>query len=123
MSAPSHGSLAVHDGARVAPSRVADTAGTGPAAARDGGSAGRRLRRIEGQVRGIERMLAEDRDCIEILTQIAAVTSALERVALRILDDHVADCAAGALASADAAVAEAKRRELVDAVERFLRTR
>ena len=83
----------------------------------------RRLHRIEGQVRGIERMIDEDRYCIDVLTQISAVTTALESVAFRILDDHVNHCVAGALASGDPTVAQEKSRELLDAVHRFSRTR
>ena len=80
-----------------------------------------RLHRIEGQVRGIEKMVAEDRYCIDVLTQIAAVSTALEAVAKIILEDHVDHCVAGALASGDAEVAAAKSRELLDAVHRFTR--
>jgi len=83
----------------------------------------RRLHRIEGQVRGIERMLEEDRYCIDVLTQIAAVTTALESVAFRILDDHVNHCVAGALASGDPEDAARKSAELLQAVHRFARTR
>jgi DNA-binding FrmR family transcriptional regulator len=83
----------------------------------------RRLHRIEGQVRGIERMLEEDRYCIDVLTQIAAVNTALESLAFRILDDHVNHCVAGALASGDPAAAEEKSKELLEAVHRFARTR
>jgi DNA-binding FrmR family transcriptional regulator len=83
----------------------------------------RRLHRIEGQVRGIERMVEDDRYCIDVLTQISAVTTALESVAFVILDDHVNHCVAGALASGDPAAAEEKSRELLDAVHRFSRTR
>ena len=83
----------------------------------------RRLHRIEGQVRGIERMVEEDRYCIDVLTQIAAVNTALESLAFQILDDHVNHCVAGALASGDAAEAETKSRELLDAVHRFARVR
>lgn len=82
----------------------------------------KRLHRIEGQVRGIERMLAEDRYCIDILTQIAAVNTALQAVALKILDQHVKHCVAGALTSGDAAEAEEKTAELLAAVQRFART-
>jgi len=82
-----------------------------------------RLHRIEGQVRGIERMLEEDRYCIDILTQIAAVSTALESLAFQILDDHVNHCVSGALASGDAEVAKAKSQELLDAVHRFSRAR
>lgn len=83
----------------------------------------RRLHRIEGQVRGIERMIEEDRYCIDVLTQIAAVNTALESLAFRILDGHVNHCVAGALASGDPADAETKSKELLEAVHRFTRTR
>ena len=83
----------------------------------------RRLHRIEGQVRGIEGMVDDDRYCIDILTQISAVTTALEGVAFRILDDHVNHCVAGALASGDPAAAGAKSKELLEAVHRFARAR
>lgn len=75
----------------------------------------RRLRRIEGQVRGLERMVDDERVCIEIVTQIAAVRSALEEVALRLVESHVRHCA--------------RRGEVVDAaevmraVERLVRSR
>jgi DNA-binding FrmR family transcriptional regulator len=82
----------------------------------------KRLHRIEGQVRGIERMVDEERYCIDILTQVGAVTTALESLAFVILDDHVQHCVAGALASGDAAQAEAKSQELLDAVHRFTRS-
>jgi DNA-binding FrmR family transcriptional regulator len=55
----------------------------------------RRLARIEGQVRGIARMVAEDRPCLDVLTQTAAVTRALQAVALGLLDDHLARCLDG----------------------------
>ena len=83
----------------------------------------KRLHRIEGQVRGIEKMVADDRYCIDIITQISATTTALEAVAFKILDDHVNHCVAGALASGDKDVASEKSRELLDAVQRFARTR
>ena len=82
-----------------------------------------RMRRIQGQARGIEKMIAEDRYCIDILTQIAAISTALDAVAFRILDDHVNHCVTHALASGDEAVAAQKSRELLDAVHRFIRTR
>jgi DNA-binding FrmR family transcriptional regulator len=84
---------------------------------------GRRLRRIEGQVRGIERMVEEDRYCIDILTQIAAAMTALESVGLKVLDDHVSHCVAGALASGDAEEARLKTDELLAAVQRFAKAR
>ena len=82
-----------------------------------------RLHRIEGQVRGIERMLTDERYCIDIITQISAVTTALESVAFRILDDHVNHCVAHALSTGDPEVASEKTRELLDAVQRFSRSR
>jgi CsoR family transcriptional regulator, copper-sensing transcriptional repressor len=83
----------------------------------------RRLHRIEGQVRGVERMVEDERYCIDILTQIAAVTTALESLAYEILDDHVEHCVAGALSAGDPDVAAEKSRELLEAVHRFSRTR
>jgi len=83
----------------------------------------KRLRRIEGQVRGVEGMVEADRYCIDILTQISAVSTALESLALEILDDHVTHCVAGALASGDEHEAEEKTAELLAAVRRFARTR
>src|SRR5438128_4963686 len=82
----------------------------------------KRLHRIEGQVRGIERMVEEERYCIDILTQIAAVTTALESLAFRILDDHVTHCVSDALASGDPEAAAEKSKELLAAVHRFSRT-
>ncbi len=83
----------------------------------------KRLHRIEGQVRGIERMVEEDRYCVDVLTQISAVTTALESLAFRILDDHVEHCVTDALASGDPDAAAEKSRELLEAVHRFSRTR
>ena len=82
-----------------------------------------RMRRIEGQARGIEKMITEDRYCIDILTQIAAVSTALEAVAGLLLDDHVNHCVRHALSSGDEAVAAEKTTELLEAVHRFTRTR
>ena len=83
----------------------------------------KRLHRIEGQVRGIERMVDDDRYCIDILTQVAAVRTALESLAFEVLEDHVTHCVAGALASGDEEAARAKTDELLAAVNRFARTR
>jgi DNA-binding FrmR family transcriptional regulator len=83
----------------------------------------KRLHRIEGQVRGIERMIEEDRYCIDILTQISAVNTALESLAFRILDDHVNHCVRGALETGNPEEAQRKSRELLDAVHRFARAR
>jgi CsoR family transcriptional regulator, copper-sensing transcriptional repressor len=83
----------------------------------------KRLARAEGQVRGVARMVEDDRYCIDILTQLAAVDTALESVALEILDDHVKHCVADALASGDQTEAETKIDELLAAVRRFAKTR
>lgn len=83
----------------------------------------KRLHRIEGQVRGIEKMVADDRYCIDILTQVGAVSTALESLALKILDDHVRHCVTGALAAGDRGDALEKTEELLAAVQRFARTR
>jgi len=83
----------------------------------------KRLHRIEGQVRGIERMVDEERYCIDILTQIGAVSTALDSLAQKLLEDHATHCVAGALAAGNRADAEAKTQELLDAVQRFARTR
>ena len=82
-----------------------------------------RLKRIEGQVRGIERMVEDERYCIDILTQIGAVSTALETVAQKLLEEHANHCVAGALASGSREEAEEKTRELLQAVQRFTRTR
>jgi DNA-binding FrmR family transcriptional regulator len=82
----------------------------------------KRLHRIEGQVRGIEKMVEGDRYCIDILTQIGAVSTALDSLAFHILDEHVRHCVAGALASGDEADAQTKAEELLAAVHRFAKT-
>jgi DNA-binding FrmR family transcriptional regulator len=83
----------------------------------------KRLARIEGQVRGIAKMVDDERYCVDILTQLAAVQTALDAVGLKVLDEHVRHCVARALASGDAAEAEAKADELLAAVQRFAKTR
>jgi DNA-binding FrmR family transcriptional regulator len=83
----------------------------------------KRLARIEGQVRGIVRMIEEDRYCIDILTQLGAVDTALEAVAIKVLEEHVRHCVAGALASGDEQQATEKSAELLEAVQRFAKTR
>lgn len=81
----------------------------------------RRLKRIEGQVRGLSRMVEEDAYCIDVLTQIAAATRALQSVALELLGDHLSHCVQQALSEggpqADAKVAEARA-----AIERLVRS-
>jgi DNA-binding FrmR family transcriptional regulator len=78
-----------------------------------------RLRRIEGQVRGIQRMVAEDVYCIDVLTQISAVTKALQAVGLGLLEDHLAHCVVGAARESDEAAA-AKVTEASAAIARLL---
>ncbi len=82
----------------------------------------KRLHRIEGQVRGIERMVENDRYCIDILTQVGAVKTALESLGFQLLNDHVTHCVADALASGEPAQADEKSRELLEAVKRFAKT-
>jgi DNA-binding FrmR family transcriptional regulator len=91
--------------------------------AHDKESLTRRLHRIEGQVRGIERMVEEDRYCIDILTQIAAVKTALEQVGAILLEGHVNHCIAGALTTHDEQEITAKAAEMLDAVQRFVKMR
>jgi DNA-binding FrmR family transcriptional regulator len=81
-----------------------------------------RLRRIEGQVRGLQRMVDEDAYCVDILTQVAAVQTALEQVAVNVLDAHVRGCVADAV-SEDGAEAGEKLDELMAAVRRFAKVR
>ncbi len=80
-----------------------------------------RLRRIEGQVRGLQRMIDEDTYCIDVLTQLAAVSKALQGVGLHLLDEHLQHCVAGAAASGDQERTEALVHEATRAVERLLR--
>ena len=80
-----------------------------------------RLKRIEGQARGISRMIDDEKYCIDILTQISAVTSALETVALGLLDDHLRHCVAGA-ARAGGPDADAKITEASQAIARLVRS-
>jgi len=79
-----------------------------------------RLRRAEGQVRGIARMVDEDVYCIDILTQVSAVTKALESVALTLLEDHLSHCVAQAVAEGGP-VADEKLREANAAISRLVR--
>jgi DNA-binding FrmR family transcriptional regulator len=81
----------------------------------------RRLRRIEGQVRGLQRMVEEDTYCIDVLTQVAAVTKALQAVSLGLLEDHVGHCVVNAARESDEAARE-KVREAADAIARLVRS-
>jgi DNA-binding FrmR family transcriptional regulator len=81
----------------------------------------KRLRRAEGQVRGIHRMVEEDTYCIDVLTQVSAATKALESVALALLDDHLNHCVAEA-GREGGAVADEKLREASAAIARLVRS-
>jgi CsoR family transcriptional regulator, copper-sensing transcriptional repressor len=77
-----------------------------------------RLRRIEGQVRGIQRMVEDERYCIDVLTQANAVKAAVEKVSLLLLNDHISHCVADAIRGGDSS---AKMTELTAAIERFVK--
>lgn len=81
----------------------------------------KRLRRAEGQVRGIQRMVEDDTYCIDVLTQVSAATKALETVALQLLEDHLAHCVVQA-AREGGDVADAKVREASAAIARLVRS-
>lgn len=81
----------------------------------------RRLRRIEGQVRGIARMVDDDEYCIDVLTQVSAATKALQAVALGLLEDHLGHCVREAMSSGGDE-ADAKLREASDAIARLVRS-
>lgn len=80
----------------------------------------KRLRRAEGQVRGVQRMVEEDKYCIDILTQVSAATKALEQVALALLDDHLSHCVTAAAAEGGQVAAE-KLEEVSAAIARLVR--
>ena len=81
----------------------------------------KRLRRIEGQVRGLQRMVEEDKYCIDILTQVSAMTKALQAVALSLLEEHMNHCVLEA-ARGGGPEAEAKLREASDAIARLVKS-
>ncbi|NMR31398.1 metal-sensitive transcriptional regulator [Arthrobacter sp. SF27] len=85
----------------------------------------RRLKRIEGQVRGIARMVDEDKYCIDILTQVSAVNKALHAVSIGLLEDHIEHCVVGAAKDSEAAgdprIVQDKVKEASDAIGRLLR--
>ncbi len=81
----------------------------------------KRLRRIEGQIRGLERMVGEDAYCIDVMTQISAATRALQAVAVELLGDHLEHCVRNAIASGGPD-ADEKVREAAAAVERLVRS-
>ncbi len=81
----------------------------------------RRLRRIEGQARGLQRMVEDDKYCIDILTQVSAMTSALQSVALGLLNDHLRHCVVDA-ARSGGPEADVKVKEAADAIARLVRS-
>jgi CsoR family transcriptional regulator, copper-sensing transcriptional repressor len=81
----------------------------------------KRLRRVEGQVRGLQRMVQQDTYCIDVLTQVSAATNALQAVALELLEDHLAHCVADA-ARVGGAEADAKVKEASEAIARLVRS-
>jgi DNA-binding FrmR family transcriptional regulator len=80
-----------------------------------------RLNRVEGQVRGISRMVEDDRYCIDVLTQLQAVRAALARVETEMLRDHLSHCIESAIVGGDAAEQRAKANELIQLLERSAR--
>ncbi|HUQ00431.1 MAG TPA: metal-sensitive transcriptional regulator [Aeromicrobium sp.] len=95
--------------------------GDHPAHGYDKDAVRKRLARIEGQVRGIARMVDDDTYCIDVLTQVSATTKALEAVALKLLEDHLAHCVVDA-ARAGGPEAEHKIKEASDAIARLVRS-
>lgn len=81
----------------------------------------KRLRRIEGQARGLQRMVEEEQYCIDILTQVSAMTKALQAVSLSLLEEHLEHCVLGA-AKTDGAEAAEKLKEASDAIARLVRS-
>ncbi|GGM09786.1 metal-sensitive transcriptional regulator [Nakamurella endophytica] len=81
----------------------------------------KRLARIEGQIRGLSRMVEDDQYCIDILTQVSAATKALQSVAVKLLEEHMAHCVAEAVAQGGD-VADAKVKEAADAIARLVRS-
>ncbi|MEJ7775023.1 MAG: metal-sensitive transcriptional regulator [Nocardioidaceae bacterium] len=82
----------------------------------------RRLRRIEGQARGLQRMVEEEKYCIDILTQVSAMTKALQSVALGLLEEHMSHCVVDAAAAGGGREAEEKVKEATDAIARLVRS-
>ncbi|MGI8755393.1 MAG: metal-sensitive transcriptional regulator [Acidimicrobiales bacterium] len=82
----------------------------------------KRLRRIEGQVRGLQRMVEEDAYCIDVLTQLSAATKALQSVGIGLLEEHVNHCVLQAAQEGDEAAAQAKVAEATRAIERLIRS-
>ena len=82
----------------------------------------KRLRRVEGQVRGLQRMVEDDTYCIDVLTQLSAVTKALQSVGIGLLEQHVNHCVVDAALNEDPEAAKAKVQEATRAIERLVRS-
>ncbi len=82
----------------------------------------KRLRRVEGQVRGVARMVEEDTYCIDVLTQVTAIKRALEKVSLLLVEDHMRGCVLNAATAGDEQEAEAHLTEVTTAIGRLLRS-
>ena len=107
------------DATRGTDANPAEGATHGYIKAKDKELLGNRLKRIEGQVRGVQRMVGEEAYCVDVLTQIASVVSALEKVGTILLKDHVEHCVRESIEKGEGA--DEKIEELTTAVERFLR--
>ena len=81
----------------------------------------KRLARVEGQVRGVAKMIQDDRYCIDVLDQVQAITKALQQVSLGLMHDHIGHCVMNAAASGDADEADAKLTEATAAIARLMR--
>ena len=82
----------------------------------------KRLRRIEGQVRGLQKMVEDDRYCIDVLTQVASVTKALQGVAMGLLDEHLRHCVSGAITAGDPGESARLIGEATNAIERLVKS-
>src|SRR5689334_21137714 len=82
----------------------------------------KRLRRIEGQARGLQRMVEDEKYCIDILTQVAAMTKALQAVSIGLVEEHLAHCVVDAARAGDEQAADEKIAEAVDAIARLVRS-
>ncbi|MEX2627489.1 MAG: metal-sensitive transcriptional regulator [Ilumatobacteraceae bacterium] len=98
------------------------TSGTMPGYHADKEAVLARLRRVEGQVRGLQRMVADDTYCIDVLTQVAAATSALQSVAMKLVDEHLRHCVADAASSDDPGLAAEKLAEASRAIQRLVKS-
>ena len=100
---------------------MTDTAAPAPGYHDDKTAVLARLKRIEGQIRGLQRMVAEDTYCIDVLTQVSAATKALQSVAVQLLDDHLRHCVSNAVQSDDRLESDRIITEASRAIERLVR--